>query len=102
MSGTVFIGGPWDGRQVMGKLTEPTFRVHEYMARSQSYMLDPHLEPEPAVTIECIYIRVTVLGSTFHIEKSLFDRGIIGSSPALVVLDLLRQGYRRPSTIYGD
>ena len=102
MTAALFIGGPWDGRMVEHRLDSPTMTVHTREPVLIKY--DPYAPiKEPTWLNTHTYLRVTVLGTCYYIEKTVFDRGIAGlHAPHEVVLDLLRQGYRRPSDIYGD
>lgn len=97
---TLFIGGPWDGRLIEYKLEGQTLHVPEHRASIRNYT-DPVKLFSPIVQVT--YVRTNLLGYVFMIEQSVYEHGTYGGKhPAEVIADLLCQGYRRPSNIFGD
>lgn len=96
----LFIGGPWDGRLLEPSLTQPTFHVAERRSLHLDYVVSPSSK---TVITQVAYVRLSLLGYDFMIEQSVYERGMaLKKHPAEIIADLLCQGYRRPSNIFGD
>lgn len=101
----LFIGGPWDGRLIEHNLQSATFHVPE---RNPPRFTDFNSAMEDAPKYpgytDVVYVRFSIAGYDFMVEQSVYERGVRGRGkhPMEVVMDLLSQGYRRPSSVYGD
>lgn len=101
----LFIGGPWDGRLIEHNLKSATFRVPERMSpRFADYNNSVEDTPKYPTFTDWTYMRFSIAGYDFMVEQSVYERGVHGRGkhPMEVVMDLLSQGYRRPSNVYGD
>jgi hypothetical protein len=106
MSKALFIGGPWDGRLIEHSLESPTVRVRvrERFSSFIDYNRPVDEAPMPVTVREVTYVRFPLFGYDLMIEESVYKRGVDyhRKHPAEVAMDLLAQGYRRPSNIFGD
>jgi hypothetical protein len=101
----LFIGGPWDGRLIKHNLKSATMHVPERHSPSFiNYGNSVEETPKHPTFTDWIYVRVSLAGYDFMVEQGLYERGLYehGKHPTEVLMDLLSQGYRRPSNVYGD
>jgi hypothetical protein len=101
----LFIGGPWDGRLIEHTLESDTMHVPEWHSPSFiNYGNSVEETPKHPTFTDWTYVRFSIAGYDFMVEQQLYERGVRGRGkhPMQVVMDLLSQGYRRPSDIYGD
>jgi hypothetical protein len=89
---TLFIGGPWDGRQVVVNKGDFNLEVRCEAIPLGGY-LSYNLDPSTPVHFETVtYGRCTLLGHTFMVDRRLTHRN---TELSQLLMKRLIEGYRR-------